>query len=155
MAPPHESLAIANKILQGHSSGRVRDRLESERARGQYTPRRPLFRLHFDADTFVSIRNSPAVSCSMTFQEYISEPCWKALHISPHLHDALGYYIDFNRSGADVLLTPLVLCLCRHYSQLYGRFYHPILRRGIPFFCQSGTSTPSLVFVLQYSCAYS
>jgi MFS family permease len=34
----------------------------------------------------------------MTFQEYVFEPCWEALHISPHLHDALGCYIDFDRS---------------------------------------------------------
>ena len=50
------SPAMAEKFLQGRSSGRVRGRLGSERARIQYTPRRPLFRLHLDADTLVSIR---------------------------------------------------------------------------------------------------
>lgn len=130
------SPVTADKIRQGRSSGRVRGRLESERARIQYTPRRPLFRLHFNADTFVSIRNSPAVSCSMTFQKYVFELYWKALHISPHLHGTLGCSIYFNRSGADALLTLLVSRLCRHYSQLYGCPYHPIpswLRRGLLF----------------------
>jgi hypothetical protein len=100
------SLAMADTLFQCRSSGRFRGRLASERATIQHTSRHPLCRLHLNADTFVSIHNDLPVSFSMTFQEYVFELYWKALHISPCFHDALGCDIDFNRSRADVPFTP-------------------------------------------------
>jgi len=99
----------------------------------------------------------------MTIQEYVLELHRKALDISPCLHDALGCYISFDRSGDAIPLPSLLMSLQVQLTALRvpSSPDSSLASSRLPFSpvpsfsYQSGTSALSLVSALHTSRAVS
>ena len=153
--------ATADKLLQRRASAGIRGRSVSERARVQHTPKRTLCWLHLDADTFVSITNlTHHFSHWKSFQEYVIKLYRKTFHISPHLHDPLGYHILFDRLATDTPSAAMSFTFSQEPPTTLRRPSLPVffsVSSRLPFSpvpsssYQSGTSARNLVFVLHCS----
>ena len=145
-----------SRYHQRRSSGRVRGGFASERPTIQHPSEYPLCWLYFNAGTFVS-DSTNRLPLSLLIdppKQYVFEPYWKAFHISPLLHDALGCYIVCDGSALDFLFTcpfsnihsqaPLITLL--EPSSLDSSLGLWRLRFSLVLssFYQSGTSAPNL-----------